>query len=348
MVTDVKVDISKTGGVLTSSVQFSAAVPTSFMQIFGQRTVTVSGTATATYQTNAYIDFYMLLDNSPSMGWPQTTAEIKRLKDNTPANVRTALDAPNGCAFACHATDPNYAVQNTLPLAESLDIQLRIDVVRDATKALTVDAKQFRQATDQYRMAVYSFGTSADDVGLKELAKMNTDMDQVAKATDQLELMSTLRNNYLSNQMTDYGATLTALLTTMGTSGKGTSSTDRQKILFLVSDGVTDAKKAIAPSPEGNALHGALDTTFCDAVKKKASRSASSTRPTFPCPMTTSGRTGSTFRSPDLAGHAGMCLTGLLHGSEPRSGPDFCMRTMFRQLMNAPDCPPEVFRTGLK
>ncbi len=82
--------------------------------------------------------------------------------------------------------------------------------MRDATKNLTDDVVKYRQLNNQYQMAVYSFGTSADDLGLKEVAKLTDNMASVKKASEVLDLMSTRNNNYLQNQLTDFESTLQA------------------------------------------------------------------------------------------------------------------------------------------
>lgn len=64
----VDIQVAKNNGILTSHVAFSATLPTTFMTILGKDDITVSGQATAQYQTPSFLDFYMLLDNTPSMG----------------------------------------------------------------------------------------------------------------------------------------------------------------------------------------------------------------------------------------------------------------------------------------
>jgi hypothetical protein len=45
------------------------------MRVLGMPTITIDGTATATTGMPPYIDFYMLLDNTPSMGVAATPAD---------------------------------------------------------------------------------------------------------------------------------------------------------------------------------------------------------------------------------------------------------------------------------
>lgn len=91
--------VTKNGQILTATVTFTAPVPTTFMSIVGFNNVTVSGTSTASYTLATYIDFYMALDVSGSMGMPSTSSEQTRLMAVNPDNF---VNYPSGCTFACH------------------------------------------------------------------------------------------------------------------------------------------------------------------------------------------------------------------------------------------------------
>jgi Flp pilus assembly protein TadG len=96
--------VTKTGANLTSVVNFSADVPVTFMKVVGFSKLTVSGTSSASSSLPLYLDFYLTLDVSGSMGLPSTTAEQARLNAVNPDNFG---QYPSGCTLACH-----FAVQN--------------------------------------------------------------------------------------------------------------------------------------------------------------------------------------------------------------------------------------------
>src|SRR4051794_13432884 len=98
--------VTKTGIKLASTVQFSADVPTSFMKVVGFQNVTVTGTSKASATLPPYLDFYLLLDVSGSMGLPSTTAEAVRMQSVNPDNFR---QYPTGCTLACHFSPQNSA-----------------------------------------------------------------------------------------------------------------------------------------------------------------------------------------------------------------------------------------------
>jgi hypothetical protein len=96
--------VMKTGATLTATVNFSADVPVTFMQAVGFSKLTVSGVSKASVTMPLYLDFYLMLDVSGSMGLPSTQAEQNRLSAVNPDNFS---NYPTGCTFACH-----FQVQN--------------------------------------------------------------------------------------------------------------------------------------------------------------------------------------------------------------------------------------------
>ncbi|QAU45393.1 pilus assembly protein [Bradyrhizobium guangzhouense] len=98
--------VTKTGSRLTSSVQFSADVPVTFMQLLGYRKLTVTGSSSSSTTLPLYLDFYLTLDVSGSMGLPSTTAEAQRMQSINPDNYR---QYPTGCTLACHFSPQNSA-----------------------------------------------------------------------------------------------------------------------------------------------------------------------------------------------------------------------------------------------
>ncbi len=128
----VTADVKKTGSNVASTVKFSAQVPMSFMGLFGFSSVTIGGSSTAANNMPLFIDFYLLLDNTPSMGVGATTSDITTMVNST----------ADKCAFACHdKSDPN----NYYNLAKTLGVTTRIDVLRTATQQLMDTAKSDRR-----------------------------------------------------------------------------------------------------------------------------------------------------------------------------------------------------------
>lgn len=243
---DVSIKVMKKNGAVTSTVVFSTQVPTTFMRILGQNSMSIAGTATAMSggtTTLTYTDFYLLLDNTPSMGIGATQQDIDKL-------VAATANAPDGagrsCAFACHMvwgsgvenTDSNYII------ARDQGVTLRIDVVANAVKGLMDDAEQ--GAPNQYRFAAYTFGKAGSESGysIERISALTGDLATMRNATGQIELMTTQHHQYNEDALTSFDTALTAIGKEIKSDGGGgTGAGDRQEVVFFVTDGLGDSRK---------------------------------------------------------------------------------------------------------
>lgn len=98
--------VTKAGIKLTSNVQFSADVPVTFMKILGYQVLTVTGNSSSSASMSPYLDFYLTLDVSGSMGLPSTPAEAVRMQKINPDNYK---QYSTGCTLACHFAPQNSA-----------------------------------------------------------------------------------------------------------------------------------------------------------------------------------------------------------------------------------------------
>ncbi|MDE2303401.1 MAG: hypothetical protein KGK11_12660 [Sphingomonadales bacterium] len=95
----------------TITVTYTAKSQNIFGGILGSPTLPITGSSKATAAVAPNINFYLMLDTSPSMLLPSTSAGL--------ANIRAATSTShlaNGCDFACHNQNPhndNIYVQNT-------------------------------------------------------------------------------------------------------------------------------------------------------------------------------------------------------------------------------------------
>lgn len=220
-------NVTDTSSGRTATSNFTSPVSTSFMKMVGYPTITVKNAAAARVDLPSYIDFYMLLDNTPSMGVAATTADINKMVANT----------SDKCAFACHDLSNN---QNYYNLAKTLGVTLRIDVVRQATQQLTDTATATATVPNQFRMAVYTFGQSCTATRLTTISPLTSSLSSVKTAANNIDLMTIPNVNYNNDQCTDFDNVISAMNLTVSTPGSGTASAP-QKYLFFVSDGVADA-----------------------------------------------------------------------------------------------------------
>ena len=225
------------GSGRTAVVSYTASVPTAFMGIVGINNIDISGSSTAASAIPTYIDFYLLLDNTPSMGVGATPADVATMVNNT----------PDQCAFACHELDnsPN----DYYGLAKKLGVTTRIDVVRSATQQLMDTASATQTVPNQFRAAIYTFGSSATSAGLSKIFPLSSSLSSAKTAAANIDLMTVPYQNYASDTDTNFDVVLPAINSIISAPGDGSSPSSPQKILFFVSDGVADAAGVSCSQP---------------------------------------------------------------------------------------------------
>jgi Flp pilus assembly protein TadG len=250
--------VTKTAGAVTSRVSFSASMPTMFLGVMGKSSVTVTGTSTSTANMPLFIDFYLLLDNSPSMGVGATPTDVATMVSHT----------SDSCAFACHdLNDPN----NYYNLARSLGVTTRIDVLRTATQKLMDTAAQTATYASQFRMAIYDFGASSDSQGLRALFALSSSLSSAKTAAGNIDLMTVNGQNNNGDQDTGFSTIFPAINNVISSSGNGTSSSP-QKYLFFVSDGVADESNSgcLKPKSGSSRCQSPIDPSLCTTIKNKS------------------------------------------------------------------------------
>lgn len=221
--------VTDTSNGRAAVVSYTASVPTTLANVAGIHQINIAGQATANSALPTYMDFYMLLDNTPSMGVGATTNDITTMVDNT----------SDQCAFACHQLDasPN----DYYGLAKSLGVTMRIDVVRSATQQLMDTANSSQVVSNQFRAGVYTFGAKAESMGLTKVASLSSNLSHVKSQASAVDLMTVPYQNYASDTDTNFDTILTAMDKEIATPGDGSTPGKPEKVLFFVSDGVQDA-----------------------------------------------------------------------------------------------------------
>jgi len=248
--------VTKSSGTVSSTVAFSADVTSAFLGVVGANKMTVTGSSTSTANLPLYIDFYLLLDNSPSMGVGATPADVATMVNNT----------SDQCAFACH--DLSNA-NNYYNLAKSLGVTTRIDVLRTATQQLMDTAAQTETYSNQYRMAIYDFGGSSDTQALRALFALSSNLGSAKSAAGNIDLMTVNGQNDNKDQDTGFTTIFPAINPQIGTPGTGTAAAP-QKYLFFVSDGVADEYNTGCLKPStGGRCQSPINPALCTTLKNR-------------------------------------------------------------------------------
>lgn len=294
--------------VRTIKLVYNATIPNSFGKLYGVTNTTFSVTSAESATTAPNIDFYLLLDNSPSMELPATQAGIDKMNSF-------------GCALACHETDltdgeystpyPGWGSQDSYTYAENNGITLRIDNVRNAASSLATTARDTMAGNNAtYRLAAYAFNygvTTLQSLITTTSANVTTFQAGVNSMTPPLmDSNSNLAGNqsytypvsstsyqtvmlgssplYNNDAMTDIGMAMTKLNAIMPTPGNGTNATgDKPKeVLMIVTDGVNDANLLSGSSCSTSYNWGysnsygsffrcqsPINTTMCTTIKNR-------------------------------------------------------------------------------
>jgi hypothetical protein len=327
---EIAAKVVKKDGRLYSIVDYRATVKTTLSRILGKDLISVVGQAIVEYQTEIYRDFFLLLDNTPSMGVGATPADVAKMVANTPDN----------CAFACHIVKNGVEDKNSYyNLAKALGVTTRINVVAQAAATLMDTAKDSRKNSNQYRMAVYSFGEKAEDTKLLEVVSPTTNLGKAKSAAAKVELMSIPKQGYDNDQQTDFDRAFTQVAEKMGAAGTGMTASSPEKILFFVSDGVGDSYKPANCTKKltGGRCQEPIDVQYCNLLKSKGYRIA--VLYTTYLPLPTNGWYNSWIKpfQNEIPERMKACASpDLFFEVSPSEGISDAMTTLFKKIVNTP------------
>ncbi len=274
----------------TVSVSYNAASLNNFPKVLANSTSwPLNGSATAQAAAAPNMNWYLLMDDSPSMGIGATVTDINNLISATAPSKQAASSSQN-CGFACHETNIAHdgGTKDNLTIARNNNITLRIDLVANALNQLLISWANCPQAgvsggvmqcmsalnNTTYKAALYTF-----DTGLNTLATLTTPTSAGTKISN-ISLMPVLYQNCVTSTScnTDYGTDIAGALTTlnsgMPTPGLGSNAAGDtpQEVIFLVTDGVEDKIATTCPNASfasNKRCQQPLDTSACTTIKNR-------------------------------------------------------------------------------
>jgi hypothetical protein len=282
------VDIS--GQTVTATVTYTARIQNSFAKLFAVPTTTVTNTMKASADLPSYLDFYLMVDVSGSMGLPSTSSGMTQLAQN---NDDSFSDYKQGCQFACH-----FPGNKGWGLAAG-KIQLRSDAVNNAVCALLQRAAA-PAVPYQYRIGIYPFINQ-----LATLTNLTYDVNALKTSAQCAMAWPLAFTNLLdtgTTQLNSPGDPTTGTgsggthfevafpqmkgIVTQNGFGDGSTSTSRKPFVFLVTDGMQNGQHffvkpngtyAYPGNPSKFAGYGdawwdgsqptQIDASNCDALK---------------------------------------------------------------------------------
>lgn len=299
------ISVTDSGLSRTVSVSYNASSLNNFPKVLmNSASWPISGAATSQAASAPNMNFYLLMDDSPSMAIGATATDINNLITATAPSKQSASSSQN-CGFACHETNISHdgGTQDNLAIARANNVTLRIDLVTTAVNQLlntwtncpqtgiSGGVMQCMSALNNttYKAALYTF-----DTGLNTLATLTTATTAGTKVGN-IALMPVLYQNCVATgcsssskttPSTDYGTdiagALTSLNSIMPTPGLGSNSAGDtpQEVVFLVTDGVEDKISLSCPNATFAQTFGTgpsavgrcqqpLDMTMCTTLKSR-------------------------------------------------------------------------------
>src|SRR4051794_36553728 len=130
------------------TVSYATKSINNFPSLLGSPAWPITGSSEARASSLPNMNFYLLLDDSPSMAIGATKDDIDNLK------FYTASQPPGSrsCGFACHEVRPDldkdasWTTKDNLSIARTKNVKLRIDLVVNAVNQLLVGPWQCPQA----------------------------------------------------------------------------------------------------------------------------------------------------------------------------------------------------------
>jgi Flp pilus assembly protein TadG len=248
------VTASDSGLTRTVSVSYQTTSSALFGGFTGKSSLPIGGTSQSSATVPPNIDFYLLLDNSPSMAIAATTAGINTMVANT----------PDKCAFGCHESDtsPN----DYYGLARSLGVTLRMDLLAQATQNLMATAQSTATNNNAtYRAAIYTF-----NIGFNTITTLTSSLSTAKAQAANIQLYEVPYQNWNNDAITNYTNAMTQINSIMPNPGGGTTQAGDtpQEVLFFVTDGVEDETVG------SSRVQSLMNPSYCTTIKNRGIRIA--------------------------------------------------------------------------
>jgi Flp pilus assembly protein TadG len=313
----------------TVTVNYTAASKNAFAGVLGQANWALAGSSQSTSSVAPNIDFYLLLDNSPSMAIAATSAGINTMVTHTASQ--------GGCAFACHESDPaadnlgNPNNEDNYTLAANLGVVTRIQNLNAATQSLMDTATTTMQNFNStYRMAIYTFNTGGTNTITARTASLSTAKSLAAG----INVLQVYKNNCLtssncnSDEDTDFESAMSGINTTMPNPGSGMAGSTPEEVLFIVSDGVDDSNVS------GSRNQALFNTSMCTTIKNRGIRIAVLYTTYLPLPTNSWYNTYISPFQPQIAGNMQNCASaGLFFQVSTDQDITAAMAALFQQAV---------------
>ena len=245
-----------TGIDILATGSYTAQWPTSFGKMFGTPAMNFSGQSASDLSLPKYMTVYVATDISQSMGIAATQADMSKLASLT-----------GGCVFGCHVASSGQAQTNEQIAHNPVNnVTLRIDVIKQAIQSMISTAQSLNTGTPTISFGLYTLQEkiAADNTNYYNvLSSPSTNYNVLSSLVNAIDLGSNDSSGVGDSDFTNSVSLFSS--SQVGTSGNGTSSSNQQNFVFLMTDGVQDVKGSCT---DGHCT-SAFDPTLCTSLKNK-------------------------------------------------------------------------------
>jgi Flp pilus assembly protein TadG len=253
-----------TNGV-SATLTYSTRVTSYFGGLLGYTSLAVNGTATAVVNPLVYINYYIIVDISQSMGIGATASDMQTLY-NRVVSYSNGSGGETGCVFGCHVKAPGQTYTNEY-LAHSVSpkVTLRIDSAIAAIQDIVNAASSEAGSNQNIKIGIYTMSKDPVSGNL-----VNTISAPSYNFSNLLTLAGTidLGNNVSAGDGdSDFSDQLSTFNGDVPANGTGASASSPMNFVFIITDGLTDTPNLACTSGH---CTSAFASSFCSTLQTKA------------------------------------------------------------------------------
>ena len=264
--------VCKNGTAVQSKVSVTGTFTTSFLGLIGQPSIKLAATSQATANIPTYINYYIIVDTSQSMGIAATPADMQTLY-NRVATYGEGTGGETGCVFGCHVPAYRQCCSGAIQPISNEDlahntlygprITLRIDAAVTAIQNIITQAQNTAGSTGNIQFALYTMsGYQKNGSEMTAVSPLSADYTTLsADAYSNIDLGS---NDPAGYGDSDFATQLTQFNAAIPASGTGLTSKSPLNYVFIITDGLKDTNFS-------SHSDSAFDRTLCQPIKAKAS-----------------------------------------------------------------------------
>jgi Flp pilus assembly protein TadG len=262
--------VTGTGNKITATLTYSTSVPTFFSGVIGMSTIPISGHAQATASPLTYVNYYILLDISNSMGIAASLSDQISLYNATLAKYGS------GCQFGCHVPDTGQTETNeALAHGLSTPVTLRIDAAKTAILDI-INTAATLNSSGNIKIGLYTMNQDPNtNITVTQVQQPTTSQSTLASAVGNIDLGNNLVTNGSSRGDSNFStqiASFTSSYFTATTNGTGLSASSPLNYVLIVTDGVADTTASCPSGAPYTSYHcmSVFNPSLCTSLQSAA------------------------------------------------------------------------------